>query len=190
MANDTRRPPVAPGALLERKLTRWFASFDTDGDGVVDLLDVTGMAQVYCEAYEIAPRSPTWRRMHEGAHMLWRAIERRTGAATPAKLTLEEWLSWPSTFEYVDFIERAAIPFSETAFGIADADGDGRCTVDEMMAAQHRSGMSRAEVDRSFDALDLDGDGYVTAEEFAEAHRDFYFGEDPDAPGNALAGDL
>jgi hypothetical protein len=90
----------------------------------------------------------------------------------------------------VDFVERAAIPFSLTAFAIADADGDGRCQVHEMMAAQHRSGMSEEEVRRSFDLLDPDGDGFITADEFIEALREFYFSNDPTAPGNFLAGDL
>jgi len=189
MATDVR-PTTAASDLLVRKLERWFASFDTDRDGMIDLLDFTGMAQVYCEAYGIPPRSATWRRMHRAAHVLWRAIERRTGGEDPARLTREELLSWARTYEYVDFIERAAIPFSETAFSIADADGDGRCTVDEMMAAQKRSGMSEEEVNRSFDILDFDGDGYVTAEDFVEAHRDFYFSDDPGAPGNLMAGDL
>ena len=182
---------TAPTTELQiRKLHKWFASFDADGNGVVDILDFTGMAQLYCEAYGIAPRSDAWRRMHGSAHVLWRALEQRTGAPNPAKLTLEEWVSWMGSNEYVDFILRAAIPFSETAFSLADADGDGRCNVHELMAAQHRSGMSEEEIHRSFDVLDLDGDGYVTAEGFTQAHVEFYFSDDPAAPGNLMAGDL
>ncbi len=189
MVAELRRP-VPASDLMIRKLDRWFASFDTDLDGAIDLLDVTGMAQVYCEAYGIPPRSATWRRMHRAAHVLWRAIEHRSGAEVPTRLGRKELHAWAGTYEYVDFIERAAIPFSETAFSIADSDGDGRCTVDEMMAAQKRSGMSEQEVHRSFGVLDFDSDGFVTAEDFVEAHRDFYFSHDPQAPGNLMAGDL
>ena len=182
--------PLGPSDLQERKLTRWFASFDTDGDGVIDVLDFTGMAQVYCEAYDVPPRSETWRRMHHYALIVWRAIEKRTGAADPSRMTREEWLAWPGTSEYVDFIVRAAIPFSQTAFSIADADGDGRCNVYELMAAQHRSGMSEEEIRRAFDRLDLDRDGFVTTDDFERAHREFYFSDDPEAPGNYLAGEF
>lgn len=191
MATDLEaRTPAPASEFLIRKLIRWFASFDADGDGVIDLLDFTGMAQLYCDAYEVPTRSETWRRMHERAHVEWRAIEQRKGAANPAKLTKEELPSWLRTAEYADFVVQAAIPFSETAFSIADADGDGRCTVDEMAAAQARTGMSDEEIHRSFDVLDFDGDGYVTLEDFSQAHVEFYLSDDPTAPGNLMAGEV
>jgi EF-hand domain pair len=146
------------------------------------------MAQVYCEAYGIPPRSAMWRRMHEAAHDLWRAIERRTGGEDPADA---EGVALVAGHLRVRRLHRAGgDSVSGTAFSIADAYGDGRCTVDEMMAAQRRSGLSEEEVRRSFDVLDFDGDGYISAEDFVEAHRDFYFSDDPNALGNLMAGDL
>lgn len=191
MATDLQaRPSTAASEFQTRKLDRWFASFDADADGVIDAVDFAGMAQLYCDAYEVPTRSDVWRRMHASARVVWHAIERRIGSAQPARLTRDEWVAWLGSGEYADFVERAAIPFSLTAFSIADADGDGRCDVHEMMAAQRRSGMSEAEVHRSFDMLDGDGDGYVEVADFVQALRDFYLGDDPAAPGNYMAGDL
>jgi len=191
MATDLQvLTPVGASDFQVRKLHRWFASFDTDRDGVIDVLDFTGMAQVYCEAYDVPPRSDAWRRMHHHALIVWRALEQRTGAAQPAKLTRGEWVAWLGTSEYTDFILRAAIPFSQMAFSLADGDGDGRCNVYELMAAQRRSGMNEDEIHRAFDRLDQDGDGYVTEDDFEQAHREFYFSDDPSAPGNYLAGEI
>lgn len=184
------RGPLPPTELQVRKLEKGFASFDTDADGVIDALDVTAMAQVYCEAYGIPARSQSWRRIHQCAHLMWRAVERRTGTLDPAKLTKQEWVSWLGSHEYTDHVTLAAIPFSMMAFWLADADHDGRCDVDELMAAQRRSGMTEAEIRRSFDLLDVDADGYLTTEDFAQALEEYYFSDDPDAPGNSIAGEL
>jgi Ca2+-binding EF-hand superfamily protein len=191
MVIDLReRVSAGPTDLQIRKLEKVFASFDADADGVIDVLDFTGMAQLYCDAYGVAPRTETWRKIHGCAHVMWRSIEQRTGTLHPARLTRREWVSWSTSHEYADFVVHAAIPFSMTAFSMADADHDGRCNVDEMMAAQRRSGMIEDEIRRSFDLLDSDGDGYVSAEEFARALNEYYFSDDPDAPGNSIAGDL
>jgi Ca2+-binding EF-hand superfamily protein len=179
-----------PSDLQIRKLHKVFDSFDTDGDGIIDLLDFTGMAQTYCEAYGVAARTDAWRKIHECAYTMWRAVEQRAGTVNPAKLTRQEWVSWMGSHEYEDYVNLAAIPFSMAAFAMADADNDGRCSVDEMMAAQRRSGMSEEEIHRSFKLLDFDGDGFVTAEQFAEALDEYYFSDDPNAPGNSIAGDL
>lgn len=186
---ETRRGTTATD-LQVRKADKVFASFDTDGDGVIDVLDFTGMAQVYCDAYGVPSRSDSWRKVHGCAQAMWRAIEQRTGTLNPAKLTRQEWVAWLGSYEYADYVTYAAIPFSMAAFAMADSDGDGRCNVDEMSAAQRRSGMSEREVHWSFNLLDADGDGYVTAEEFARALEEYYFSDDPAATGNSIAGDL
>jgi Ca2+-binding EF-hand superfamily protein len=59
-----------------------------------------------------------------------------------------------------------------------------------MSEAQRRSGMSEREIRWSFGLLDADADGYVTAAEFEQALEEYYFSDDPDAPGNSIAGDL
>jgi Ca2+-binding EF-hand superfamily protein len=189
IALESRRR-TKPSELQIRKLNKVFMSFDPDGDGVIDVLDLTGMAQLYCDAYDVPTRSEAWRNIHGCAQAMWRAIEQRTGTLNPAKLSRQEWIDWMGSTEYADYVALAAIPFSMAAFALADADGDGRCQVEEMSEAQRRSGMSEREIRWSFGLLDADADGYVTAAEFEQALEEYYFSDDPDAPGNSIAGDL
>jgi hypothetical protein len=106
------------------------------------------------------------------------------------RVTREDWVHWGDEPEFPEFVEKSAIPFSMAVFGVADSDRDGRITVEEMMAAQIKSGMRPQETRAVFDRLDTDADGYVTDKEYVQAAREFYLSDDPNAPGNAIAGDL
>jgi Ca2+-binding EF-hand superfamily protein len=176
--------------LLRRKLEKVFGSFDVDADGVIDELDITAMAQIWCDTYDAAPRSAGWRQIHGAAHKMWRDIKGSVDADGVKTVTLQEWVDWSAKPEFPEFVEKSAIPFSMAVFGVADSDGDGRITVEEMMAAQLKSGMTADETRGAFDLLDTDQDGFVTTDEYVQAARDFYLSDDPDAPGNRIAGDL
>jgi hypothetical protein len=176
--------------LLQRKLEKVFGSFDVDRDGVIDQLDITAMAQIWCDTYEVAPHSEGWRKIHGAAAKMWRDIRGSVDTDGMKRVTRQEWVAWSDKPDFPEFVETSAIPFSLAVFDVADADRDGRITVEEMMAAQIKSGMSAAETRGAFDLLDTDHDGYVTGDEYAQAAREFYLSDDPDAPGNSIAGDL
>jgi Ca2+-binding EF-hand superfamily protein len=176
--------------LRQRKLQKVFASFDIDQDGVIDEMDITAMAQIWCDTYDVAPRSDGWRKIHGHAHRLWHDIRGSTDSYGSKKVTREEWVAWGDEAEFVDFVESAAIPFSMAVFDVADNDWDGRITVEEMMAAQMKSGMSAEETRDVFGRLDTDQDGYVTRHEYIQAAREFYLSDDPNASGNLIAGAL
>jgi Ca2+-binding EF-hand superfamily protein len=176
--------------LQRRKLEKVFASFDVDEDGVIEETDFTAMAQIWCETYDVAPRSEGWRTIHGHAQKLWRDMRGSIDADGAKRVTREEWVSWIDKPDFPEFVETAAIPFSMAVFHVADSDRDGRITMEEMMAAQNKAGMSEEETRVVFAKLDTDNDGYVTAEEYIQAAREFYLSDDPDAPGNLIAGSL
>ena len=181
---------MATTDLRRRKLEKVFTSFDVDQDGVIDQLDIIALAQIWCETYEVAPRSEGWQRIHSAGLKMWRDMRGRTDAEGVKRVTREEWVAWMAEPGFAEFVENSAVPFSLAVFGVADEDRDGRITMPQMMAAQSRSGMSEAETKAAFDLLDTDSDGYVTDAESAQAARDFYLSDDPDAPGNKIAGDF
>jgi Ca2+-binding EF-hand superfamily protein len=176
--------------LQRRKLEKVFGSFDVDRDGVINELDITSMAQIWCDTYDVVPRSESWLKIHGSAARMWRDMRGSTGRDGVKRVTKEEWVAWMGSPEFADFVERSAIPFSMAVFDAADSDRDGKITVEEMMAAQSKSGMSEAETRGAFDLLDTDHDGYVTGPEYVQAAREFYLSDDPKAPGNLIAGEL
>lgn len=176
--------------LQQQKLAKVFASFDFDQDGVIEELDITAMAQIWCEVYEVSTNSAEWRQIHGHGNAMWHEMRGSTGAHGLKRVTLDEWVAWGTKPDFLNFVETAAVPFSMAVFDVADKDRDGKLTMPEMMAAQSKSGMSPEETQLAFDALDTDGDGYVTGEQYAQAAREFYLSDNPNAPGNLIAGDL
>ncbi|WP_033443279.1 EF-hand domain-containing protein [Saccharothrix sp. NRRL B-16314] len=176
--------------LRRLKLEKAYYSIDVDRDGVIDELDVTALAQIWCDTYDLEPRSEDWRRIHFHAHKLFRGMPGKTDGEGVKRVTVEDWVAWGDDPAFPAFVEDAAIPFSIAVFTAADKDRDGRITAPEMMAAQIRGGMSEEETTQAFGMLDTDGDGYVTTQEYVEAARAFYLSDDPDEPGNSIAGDL
>lgn len=177
--------------LRRRKLEKVYRSMDADEDGVIDELDVTALAQIWCDTYDLAPRSESWRRIHFHARKMFRdIIPGRLGAEGIKWVTVEDWITWGDDPAFPAYVEASAVPFSMAVFAAADKDADGRITVAEMMAAQLRSGMSEAETRQAFDLLDTDRDGYVTTAEYSRAARAFYLSDDHDEPGNTIAGEL
>lgn len=177
-------------ALRTTKLRKVFSAYDADQDGVMDELDVTALAQMWCDTYDLPPRSAEWSRIHRQAHRMFRDMPGSVGADGAKKVTVDEWVAWGDHPEFRQFVETSAIPFSMAVFAAADKDGDGRINVREMMAAQIKGGMSEQETNKVFALLDTDGDGYVTTDEYIQASREFYLSDDPAARGNHIAGEL
>ncbi|WP_280406081.1 EF-hand domain-containing protein [Nocardia brasiliensis] len=177
-------------ALRMTKLRKLFSAYDVDQDGVMDELDVTALAQMWCDTYDLPPRSADWSSIHRQAHRMFRDMPGSLDADGDKKVTIDEWVAWGDHPEFQKFVENSAIPFSMAVFAAADKDRDGRINAQEMMAAQIKGGMSEEETNKAFALLDADGDGYVTTDEYIQASREFYLSDDPAARGNHIAGEL
>jgi Ca2+-binding EF-hand superfamily protein len=176
--------------LRQKKLEKSFGSIDVDADGVIDLLDVTALSQIWCDTYELTPRSEHWRSIHAAGNKMFAGMPGTVDADGIKRVTARDWVDWADKPDFPEFVEESAIPYSMAVFAAADADNDGRINAAEMMAAQIKGGMSEAETKSAFSVLDTDGDGYVTFDQYVEAAREFYLSDDPNAPGNHIAGEL
>jgi Ca2+-binding EF-hand superfamily protein len=173
--------------LQKRKYEKAFDRFDVNRDGVLQENDITAMAKTWCETFNVAPHSKEATRINDLATKLWRDVLAATDTDSGGTVTKEEW---NAAMEKPDFVDRVALPFALAVFDVADTDNSGRLSVNEMIAAQTRAGITEEETRRMFDALDSDHDGEVTRDEYAKAIREFYLSEDPNAVGNLMVGNL
>ncbi|GAA3030383.1 EF-hand domain-containing protein [Actinokineospora globicatena] len=173
--------------LQQRKYEKAFERFDVDRDGVLQRNDITAMAKIWRETFAVAEATEEAIRIDRLAEQLWQDITSATDADADGTVSKTEW---NQAMERPEFVDKVALPFALAVFDLADKDGSGRLSVQEMIAAQSRSGISEQETRRMFDALDADHDGEVHRDEYASAIREFYLSDDPNAVGNLMVGDL
>ncbi|MBM7774175.1 Ca2+-binding EF-hand superfamily protein [Actinokineospora baliensis] len=173
--------------LQQRKYEKAFERFDVDRDGVLQRNDITAMAEIWRQTFDVAPQTDEATRINGLAEQLWADITAATDADADGTVSKTEW---NAAMERPEFVDKVALPFALAVFDLADKDNSGQLSVEEMIAAQTRSGISEQETRRMFDALDTDHDGSVQRDEYAAAIREFYLSDDPNAVGNLMVGDL
>jgi uncharacterized protein (DUF2141 family) len=73
---------------------------------------------------------------------------------------------------------------------LTDRDGDGKISRAEFAANLQAYGVAAPAAAEAFSHLDRDGDGFIDTDELLQNVEEFFYGDDPNAPGNWLVGPL
>ena len=82
------------------------------------------------------------------------------------------------------------VALCEHLFAGMDADGDGQITAAENRGWFEVFGLDVAGAPAVFAACDLNGDGFISRDEWLQLVEQFFYSDDPKAPGNTLFGVL
>lgn len=180
-------------AFLDRKLSRRFRTYDTDGDGFIQRKDFVAAAARLGDEFGHGPESAVRQRLDELCVQLWQHLstvadtdgDGRIGPAEYKAAFAAGLLETPTSFD------EGYRPFLDVIMEIADVDGDGKLVVDEHVRWTG-SLMSLPESDARevFRRLDEDADGFITTHDLLEAIREYYFNDAPDSTGSWLLGPL
>jgi Ca2+-binding EF-hand superfamily protein len=173
--------------LQQRKYEKIFDRFDVNGDGQIQQADIDALVEGWAREFDVAPGSAEWRQLANSANRLWQDLLGHYDKDGDKMVSREEWLA---THEQPEFLDRVAIPFSVAAFDLTDTNHDGRLSLEEWLAGQATSGLTRSEATAAFQKIDGDGDGYITKAEHKKATIEFYKSDSEAVPGNEIAGRL
>jgi Ca2+-binding EF-hand superfamily protein len=176
-------------ALQTRKLTRAFHLFDLDQSGVMDRQDCELVVQATTQVMGYAPGSPEYITYHAEYMAGWDALLALADSDGDQRLTATEFctafgklMAQPEQFNAV------VLGFVKTAITLWDSNQDGKVSEQEYKNYLLTIQVTEAEAADAFRRLDLDRDGYLSREEIFQNMKEYYFTDDPNAPGNWFFG--
>lgn len=183
--------------LRKKKIALMFRSYDATADGVISKDDLEKGMTGYLSRLGIQPGTPEYERAVEGEFALWGKIQDILEMDDDGQVTLDEFIAGMDRLlakeeEFVPAMRASVQAFLRTK----DTDQDGRITKQEYTSdftskGSHFAGLAAPEEwEHAFQKMDLDGSGHITEEELQQLTYDFYYSDDPEAPGNWLLGPL
>lgn len=172
--------------LQVKKLTRYFQVYDIDDDGRIERSDFERIVENVTLLHGDGPEASGLR----AAYMArWDQLRASADMDGDRGIDLDEWLAyWQIALEEEGRGIAEAEAITDRLFSVFDLDEDDRIGPGEFADFYGIFGLS-VELSRDvFDALDTDGDGVLTRDELTSRSRDFYLGDDVEAPGNLLFG--
>lgn len=181
-------------ALLDRKLDRAFTHLDVNEDQVIDEHDIIGLGSRLLSALGEPATSPKATQVMGGLVDFWQELFTELDLDRDGKVTPEEYKQGMTRL-YADggeAYDKSFRPMVQAMLLVVDTDGDGRISPEEFHKAQlaFDTKLGREDTDALFTRIDKDHDGFLSVDELLGAVREYYTGDDEDAPGNLLFGEL
>lgn len=172
--------------LRIRKLTRFFHLVDSDGDGTLTPADPELVVRKLARLRELRQGTPPYESFRSGFMAYWDDMMKRSDANADGVVTLQEWLVYhdemladEARFEYTVAVSAGVM------FALMDTDESGAISLDEYGQWMKAWGLGDGELTPEvFAKLDRNGDGTLSQTEVLDMIHEFYYSDDPDAPGN------
>ena len=170
-----------------RKLAAGFRELDINGDGHIGDDDVELLISNHGDAYGYSADTPEYNELAQRTRAVWEQLKQFDSNGDGA-VTLDEYVAGFEAF----LSERETFMSSMTAlvdslYELADSDNDGRISEDELIKHFRAWNHSEEQARTAFPRLDRGGHGGIAKAEWMANLEEFYFSEDPAAPGNWLA---
>ncbi|MGW6707949.1 EF-hand domain-containing protein [Streptomyces sp. NPDC054956] len=180
--------------LLDRKLDRAFTHLDVNADQVIDEHDIIGLGSRLLSALGEPATSPKATEVMGGLVDFWQELFTELDIDRDGKVTPEEYKQGMTRLYSGGgaAYDKSFRPMVRAMLLVVDTDGDGRVSPEEFHKAQlaFDTKLGREDADALFARIDKNHDGFLSVDELLDAVREYYTGDDEDAPGNLLFGEL
>ncbi|MFE2753228.1 EF-hand domain-containing protein [Actinosynnema sp. NPDC059335] len=169
--------------LQRKKTSIVFTAMDSNGDGFLERADFEAVTDRWAHLRDGVDHE----RLREIMMGWWDALRSASDRDGDDRVTVDEVLTVVAELgTMLDLVVATA----ESMFEAVDEDGDGRVSAPEYARMIHAWTGNDAPTDAVFARLDLDGDGWISKSEFVQHWVEFWAGDDADAPGTYVFGEV
>ncbi|WP_060906862.1 EF-hand domain-containing protein [Streptomyces scabiei] len=160
----------------ERRIAARFATFDQDGNGWIDREDFSAASKAVLNEFGTTARSDKGQALYGGAEAFWQGMAGIADRDGDQRITRDEFVNGAvkRLRDNPDRFAEIARPFLHAALAVADADGDGRATVEEVARVLKALGAPEEVAAAAAATLDTDADGKVDEVEVANAFARYF----------------
>ena len=170
-----------------RKLASGFSELDANGDGHVERGDIETLVDSHGSAYGFEPGSQEYEELARRTLGIWDQL-RQFDSDGDGQVTLEEYVAGFDAFiSQRDAFMAGMSTLVDSFYSMADRDGDGLISEEELVMHYRAWGHSEDQAREAFPHLDRGGRGGISKQDWMLNLEEFYFSDDPEAPGNWLA---
>jgi juvenile hormone diol kinase len=161
-----------------------FAELDVNGDGRIEGGDIDLLIRNHGEAYGYQPGSTEYEDLHSRTMAIWDQL-RRFDTDGDGAVSLAEYVAgWDAFMAQRDAFMAGMDQLVESFFAMADRDGDGLISEEELVLHFRAWRHPEAKAREAFGKLDRGGRGGISKSDWMQNLEEFYYSEDPEAPGN------
>lgn len=170
-----------------RKLSAGFRELDVNGDGYLGRADIELLIENHGAAYGYSAGTPEYEELAHRTMAVWDQLK-QLDSDDDGLVTLDEYVAGFEKFlsDHDAFMDSMSA-LVDAFYSVADRNKDGRITEDELIIHFRAWNHSEEQAREAFPRLDRNGNGAISKEEWMANLHEYYFGEDPEAPGTWLA---
>ncbi|KND45709.1 MULTISPECIES: EF-hand domain-containing protein [Streptomyces] len=160
----------------ERRIAARFATFDQDGNGWIDREDFSAASKAVLNEFGTTARSDKGQALYGGAEAFWQGMAGIADRDGDQRITRDEFVNGAvkRLRDNPDRFAEIARPFLHAALAVADADGDGKATVEETARVLKALGAPEEVCAAAAATLDTDADGKVDEVEVVNAFARYF----------------
>jgi Ca2+-binding EF-hand superfamily protein len=173
----------------KKKLSRLFAVLDADHNNQLERSDYVAVVSNLSRIHGWTPGSPEYLKA-EGLYLtIWDGLKALADQDGDGKVTVQEFLEFHALMlSTPEMYQEITVGTVDLLFEAFDRDRDGNLSRDDFRDFFDAYGIRDKAADEAFQKLDTSGDGQISKEEAVQRVQEYYFSDDPAAPGNWLFG--